>query len=86
MTDGEKEKIVLSIDAVACGFATAEEVKQQRLLERKNLETERWQAYLERKKVKDYEKQKRFVRHRLRMSHIISKETEEEIFTQTYID
>lgn len=86
MTDDEKEKVVLRVAAIACGFATAEEIKQQCLLERKNLETELWQAYLERKKIKDQEKQKRFVRQQLRVLRIIPKETENETFTQEYID
>lgn len=51
MTDSEKEEVVLSAAAIACGFATPEEIKQQRLLRRKNLETERWQAFLKRKKL-----------------------------------
>ena len=72
MTDDEKEKVVLRAAAIVCGFATWEEIEQQRLLERKNLETEQWQAYLERKKTKDQEKLKRFVRQQLRVSHIIS--------------
>lgn len=86
MTDEEKEEVVLSVAAVACGFATTEEVKQQRLLKRKNLEKERWREYLERKRSTDLEKQKRFVRQQLRVSGIISEETEYETITQKYID
>ena len=72
MTDEEKTKTVLSIAAVVCGYATPEEVEQQRLLEKKNKERDRWQAFLDRKEIIDYEKKRRLVRQQLRVSHIIS--------------
>ena len=86
MTDEEKEKIVNNIAAVVCGFTTWEEIKKNEIEVQKNLERERWQAYQERKKIKDKEKRRRLMRQYLRLQGIISKETEYETVTQKYID
>ena len=82
MTDSEKEEVVLSAAAIACGFATSEEIKQQRLLRRKDLERERWQLYLKRREVYDHERQRKFVRQQLRVANIISEEIDLDIPTE----
>lgn len=86
MTDEEKAKVVNNVAAVACGFATWEEIHKNEIEVSKNAEKERWLDYLERKKIKGQEKRRRLMRYYLRLQGIISKETENETASQEYID